>query len=337
MKKFFFIIPEFPETVTGGTLYDLTLLGELRNKYFPIKKISVNFTPNRSNLRILSRIFNLPKNSTLCIDGLLAPYLKNSIKNLCEKFNIILLIHHPVTQENNIQPLLNLKDYFVERSIFNKKLKIITVSKFIKKQLYKYTNNFKIIHVAEPGIEEVFFEDYEYKNTRNIIAIGNIIPRKGYHLLLEALSDVSEDWFLTIVGNYDINKTYFQSLNSKIKKYKMHNKIKFTGVKPREEMIERMRNSKLFVLPTLFEGYGMSILEAAIMGLHVITSDLPVLRESLKGKNVQFINCLQQSALSSAIQDSLKNDYPYKSTADKYMHSWSNTRKKFLEAVNGKK
>ena len=48
MKKFFFIIPEFPETVTGGTLYDLTLLGELRNKYFPIKKFQQHVSNQRA-------------------------------------------------------------------------------------------------------------------------------------------------------------------------------------------------------------------------------------------------------------------------------------------------
>ena len=35
MRNFFFIIPEFPKAVTGGTLYDLNLFKELKNKYFP--------------------------------------------------------------------------------------------------------------------------------------------------------------------------------------------------------------------------------------------------------------------------------------------------------------
>ena len=336
MRNFFFIIPEFPKAVTGGTLYDLNLFKELKNKYFPIKKISVELKPKNTNLRILSKILNLPHGSTVCIDGLLTPYLKNCINLLCGRFNIILLIHHPVTQENNFFPLLNLKDYFLERSIFNKKLKIITVSHFIKKELQKYMNKYKKIYVAEPGIEDIFFMHYKYKETSNIISVGNVIPRKGYHVLIDALAEVSGDWSLTIVGNYEIDIKYYNELKLKIKKFDLHNKIKFIGVISRETMLNYMREAKLFVLPTLFEGYGISILEAAIMGLQVITTDLPVLRESLKGKDVQFVNYCETTSLSLAIEENLKKEHSRNKIKNKFIHSWGNTRKKFLEAVNGK-
>ena len=102
-------------------------------------------------------------------------------------------------------------------------------------------------------------------------------------------------------------------------------------------MLEYMRNSKIFVLPTLFEGYGMSLLEAAIMGIKVITTDLPVLRESLKGKNVQFIDHCKINNFSKAIEESLKQKPLSNKTIDKNIYSWKQTGKKFLEAINAKK
>jgi len=337
MKNFFFIIPNFNQRLTGGNIYDFNLIKELRSKHIPIKKIFVNIKNRQSNLKIFSQLSNLPVGSTLCIDGLLAPHLKNNISVFCEKYKIILLIHHPTTQENSTHPLMNLKDYFLERKIFNKKLKIITVSNYIKKELRKYLNKFKEIYVAEPGIEEVFFSDYIKKDTNNILSIGNVIPRKGYHILIEALSKVPGDWHLHIIGDYTINEKYYKELTSKVKKFDLNKKIKFLGVVSREIMIEHMRNSKVFVLPTLFEGYGMSLLEAAIMGMKIITTDLPVLRESLKGKNVQFINHFRPDNFSMAIVKSLNEKHSPNKKIDKQIYSWKQTGKKFLEAINAKK
>ena len=53
MRNFFFIIPEFPKAVTGGTLYDLNLFKELKNKYFPIYFFSkwFRFMPQTSKIQ----------------------------------------------------------------------------------------------------------------------------------------------------------------------------------------------------------------------------------------------------------------------------------------------
>lgn len=337
MKKFFFVIPNFNETLTGGTLYDFNLFKELKNRHVPIKKIFIDIKKKHNNFKIFSQISSLPFGSTLCIDGLLVPYIKNNINVFCEKFNVILLIHHPTTQENSMHPLMNLKGYFLERTIFNKKLKIITVSNYIKKELRKYLNKYKEIYVAEPGIEEVFFLNYVQKNTNNILSIGNVIPRKGYHILIDALAKVSGNWHLYIIGDYNINKKYYMELIYKIKKFNLNDRIKFLGIINKERMLEYMRNSKIFVLPTLFEGYGMSLLEAATMGIKIITTDLPVLRESLKGKNVQFIDRHKISNFSTAIEKSLKQELSPNKEIDKHTYSWKQTGKKFLEAINAKR
>ena len=334
MRKIFFIIPNFNQTITGGTTYDLNLFKDLKSRFLPIQKIFVDINSKYTNFQIFSRISNLPFGSTLCIDGLLTSTLKNNIDFLCQNFNIIFLIHHPITQENNFSPFSNLKDYFSERIVLNKKLKIITVSNFIKKELQRYLNKFKKVSVAEPGVEDIFFSDYQYKNTNNILSIGNVIPRKGYHILIDALSKVPSNWNLSIIGDYNVDKKYYKTLTSKIKKFNLNDRIRFLGTITQRQVLYHLRNSKLFVLPTLFEGYGMSLLEATIMGLKVITTDLPVLRESLKGKNVQFIDYCKTNDFSLAIEENLKLKPTVIKNKDKYSYSWAQTGKKFLEALN---
>ena len=62
-----------------------------------------------------------------------------------------------------------------------------------------------------------------------MISIGNIIPRKGYHNLIEALRNIDGDWELNIVGNEKMNVKYYMMIKSKIERYKLGSKIKFTG------------------------------------------------------------------------------------------------------------
>ena len=65
MKKIFFIFPEFKNTITGGTLYDLETIRYLKKIHVPIKKIIVPSSINRMKLSCL--INNLPKKSIILI------------------------------------------------------------------------------------------------------------------------------------------------------------------------------------------------------------------------------------------------------------------------------
>jgi glycosyltransferase involved in cell wall biosynthesis len=52
-----------------------------------------------------------------------------------------------------------------------------------------------------------------------------------------------------------------------------------TGFIPDEQLGALYRGAALFVLPSLFEGFGMPVVEAFAMGAPTLVSDLPVLRE----------------------------------------------------------
>ena len=57
------------------------------------------------------------------------------------------------------------------------------------------------ISIAYPGIEKSYCNLVSTLNNNKMISIGNIIPRKGYHNLIEALRNIDGDWELNIVGN----------------------------------------------------------------------------------------------------------------------------------------
>jgi glycosyltransferase involved in cell wall biosynthesis len=330
MNRFYFIIPHFGDTKTGGTLYDLNISLHLRNKFLcPINKM-VSY---KISIIKLARLINtIPKGSTILLDGFIANKIKHHI-NLKNKVN--LLIHLPCSLEHSTNKFFNMKKYFDERRSFNRANKIITVSNYMKKEISKYLNNNKKIFVAKPGIDEKFFIHAKNKANSNLLSIGNVIPRKGYIYLIKALKEVDRNWHLNIIGSTEIDKEYFSELEGLIKQLKLEDKISFLGTLSGEEIVKYIKISRIFVLPTIYESFGMSILECSIAGMKIITTDLPVLREVLKGKHATFVKKNEINSLSDAIKDNLNYDKDINENIyDKSKYSWSVPARIIKKAIN---
>lgn len=332
MKNFFFVIPVFKDIITGGTKYDFKIVSELKKKMFKVNVIPYEYKKH-NKLKLLLKVFNIPDNSIICIDALLAPFMKNVIPILNKKFEIIFLIHHPTSQENANNPMILINNYFAERITYSHSHKLIVVSSYIEKQTKKFLSNRKKIFTVNPGIDNIFFKQKHKKNRNNVICIGNIIERKGYDVLIEAMSKIPGNWKLFIIGNYNVDEKYFSSLKKKICEYNLGDKIQFLGTLKQKKLISYMKKSKIFVSPTYFEGFGIALLESAIFGLKVITSDLPVLRDTLKSQNVDYITPGNVNEFAKSISINLNSKNKMKTSYSREQFTWKNSARKFLYAI----
>ena len=174
-------------------------------------------------------------------------------------------------------------------------------------------------------------------NSNNILSIGNVIRRKGYLWLIESLKNIDINWHLNIIGHYNKDDQYYNELISLIQKYQLQDKISLLGNISNENMFKYINNSKLFVLPTYYEGFGMALLESSIAGLKVITTDLPVLREVLRNREVDFIEVNNINSLTIAIKNNLENSFISNKKDNKIQYSWERAAANFSKAmyVNG--
>ena len=326
MKKLFFIFPEFKDTTTGGTSYDQKVSKYLKKLHVPLTKIIVSNSINRVKLSYL--INNLPKKSIILIDG----YLVNKISFLFHN-NIHILIHHPCCLEKIKGKMSDLNLFFNEKRALSNSKSIITVSQYMKKIINSLTYKIVDIAVAYPGIDKNYYLKKTISSSKNILVIGNVIERKGYHLLIESLAQIKSDWHLNIIGKFAPEDPYYLSLIEKINMYKIADNISFLGNISDAKKIEYMCKSKIFVLPTFYEGFGISLVEASAIGLNVITTDLPVLREVLKGGNIQFIPINGSKELSEAIQKTLLEKHESKSNNLK-CYNWQTTAKIFKRTLH---
>ncbi len=184
-------------------------------------------------------------------------------------------------QEFLKQDLYKLKNW-TKYSVAKAK-KVIAVSKTTKKDLIKFYN------VPDEKIE-VIYNGYG-KNVRNQISkikninqklnvkknkfllyVGTLQPRKNLTVLIKAFAVFKKDnpdFRLIIVGK---KGWLFDEIFQQVKDLGIEQEVIFTGYIPDSELAELYKNAFCYVMPSLYEGFGIPILEAMSYGCPVISS-----------------------------------------------------------------
>ena len=77
----------------------------------------------------------------------------------------------------------------------------------------------------------------------------------------------------------------------------------------------------------------MALLESSIAGLKVITTDLPVLREVLRNREVDFVEVNNISSLTVAIKNNLENSFIANKKDSKRQYSWERAASIFNKVI----
>jgi glycosyltransferase involved in cell wall biosynthesis len=159
--------------------------------------------------------------------------------------------------------------FFLKNGRFNK---IITVDQnSLRNFKEKGINN--AIYVPN-GIDlNEFKEKKMLKKDRklSLIFIGRLEKQKGVNYLIESIKILKNvDLKLTIIGKgSEENK-----LKNIVKSYGLDNKIVFFGNKTNKEVEKELFNSDIFILPSIWEGFPLTILEAWGAKLPVIVTNV---------------------------------------------------------------
>lgn len=105
----------------------------------------------------------------------------------------------------------------------------------------------------------------------SVLCVGNIRMNKGQIFLLRALEYMPQNVIVTFAGLVK-EKYYVEMLNKFITENGISDKVHFAGLLNEAELAEKYREADIFVLPTLKEGFGLSVWEAMSYGLPVVAS-----------------------------------------------------------------
>lgn len=106
------------------------------------------------------------------------------------------------------------------------------------------------------------------KGKMRLIYIGQLFARKNVDTIIKALSNIDFDFELLVIGDGVINSDLQLLTNSLC----LENKVLFLGRKKRDEIIQYLADSDVFVMPSKDEIFGLVYLEAMSQGCITIGS-----------------------------------------------------------------
>lgn len=203
--------------------------------------------------------------------------------------------------------------YYKFKYAANKADLVIAISEQTKKDIITYL---KIdpakIKVIYQGCAPVFKEDIPsefIENTRKkyklpahfILNVGTIEKRKNVLSAIKALKEI--DIKLVVIGK---KTAYFTEINNYILENKLQKKVIFLENVELRELAAIYRMASVFIYPSVFEGFGIPIIEALYSKTPVITSKKGCFVEA-GGLNSVYIDALNSVELRNELTELLKN------------------------------
>lgn len=148
----------------------------------------------------------------------------------------------------------------------------------------------------------------EKHHKKRMLLVAVLTPRKGVPDLLEALSQIKNkrhDFFLDIVGDGP-NRNEYEEISRELG---FEDVVKFHGQQP--EIVSFMRNCDFFVLPSLYENFGVVYIEAMACGKPVIATSAGGPSEIVNQKVGILVPPKDVKSLREAIEYMLDNYQNY--------------------------
>jgi len=195
---------------------------------------------------------------------------------------------------------------------------IVVVSTALKDKIIKLGINTSKISVIPNGYDPELFKPIDKYEARRslelptekkiLLFVGNIYPVKGVSYLIEAMKIISErsnDIMLILVGEGYLKP----QLQSTVKEYGLSNKVIFAGSQPHERIPLWMNACDLLVLPSLSEGFGAVLIEAAACGKPIVASDIGGIPEASNKFGRRLVPPKNPHALANSILEALDSNF----------------------------
>jgi glycosyltransferase involved in cell wall biosynthesis len=247
------------------------------------------------------------------------------------------------------------KAVLIERITLKRALKkaaaVLVVSENTKKDLLKrfHFNEHKIhlTHCAPGGFfrEEISADELEsFRNKMKlpqnfILAVGTLEPRKNFDTLIKSFVIIKRkypDYKLVIAGKKGWK---YHLIEKALKHYKMEQDVIFTGYMEDNDLRALYALAKVFVFPSLYEGFGIPPLEAMASGCPVVSSNVASLPEVV-GQGGLLIDPSNALKIADAVCSLLEDEQARQMMIERgriqsEKFCWEASAKIALEVING--
>ena len=337
-----FAVPGDLKQRTGGYIYArrvLELLGQFRVAVDHLALPDGYPAPSPNELATTARIFaELPPSKVLLVDGLAYGAMPVAIiaRAPCP---IVALVHHPLCLETGLSAERQAQLKATETAALALAGRVIVTSATTARVLREqFAVPAKKLTVAVPGTDPAAslsvrtrlapaalrlspgagaapsagavggFAGSAASTRLELLAVGSVVPRKGYDLLVEALAGFKHlDWRLTIAGDRDRSPDTTAAIEAIIKGCCVSDRVRLIGAVDESVLAALYTRTDLFVAASLYEGYGMVLSEALAHGLPIITTTGGAAAETVPDACAIKVPPGDVKALAAALQTAMQD------------------------------
>ncbi len=190
---------------------------------------------------------------------------------------------------------------------------VLTISEFSKSEIIKlYHTPAEKITVVYPGYDR---ETYHSKipNTKQtqvrkkygivgkyFLYVGTLQPRKNLSKLIEAFAKLKNKQVKLVIGGK--KGWLYDQIFEQARDLKLENRVLFLGFVANEDLPGLIKGSQAYVLPTLYEGFGMPPVEAQAVGVPVVVSRVSSLPEVIGDSGIYIEDPNSISSIQTALE-----------------------------------
>ncbi len=272
-----FVVPGHLDTLTGGYGYDRRMMAGLRERGWSVTVHALHEsfpTPDAAAREQAAGVLaTIPDDALALVDGLALGALPDEVAPHAGRLRVVALVHHPLAAETGLTATLAAHLEHSERRALQHVRHVIVTSPATAKMLNEYGVASDRVTVITPGTDPAPIARGSRGTDVALLCVASLIPRKGHEVLFRALAAIaSSHWHLTCVGSVERDPPVVERLRAQLAASGLDGRVSFAGEMNAPALDRFYDAADLFVLPTLYEGYGMVVAEALARGLPVVAT-----------------------------------------------------------------
>ncbi len=271
------VVPGRIDTRTGGYGYDRRIVAGLADRGWqvPVYQLDDSFPwPTGVALRQAEDVLAaIPDGTPVLIDGLAYGAMPALVHEAARRLRLVALVHHPLALETGLSVAQAAALEASERAALEAAHLVVVTSRPTATVLAPYGVEVDRIVVVEPGTDPAPPARGSGGPTVVLLCVASVVPRKGHEVLVSALAPLTHlDWRMTCAGGLDRDADTAARLQAQVDAAGLSSRVTFVGEAGGADLDALYDRADVFVLPTLYEGYGMVVAEAVARGLPVVST-----------------------------------------------------------------
>ncbi|MFO1148976.1 MAG: glycosyltransferase family 4 protein [Alsobacter sp.] len=269
-----FAIPGDLATPTGGYGYDRELMAHLPEHGLSVEHLQLPGSFPMASVPDLGetgyKLSQTSPNSVILVDGLAYGAMTDIVlKDMDRTF--VALVHHPLAHETGLSDRMRRALAASEKSALKRAAHVVVTSPATARTLVgEFDVPSEKLTVALPGTDPAPRSAGSPDGT-TLLCVGTVSPRKAYDVLARALGGLKDlTWTCRIAGETDRVAGEFDRVRAVIDEEGLAGRIAFIGVLDRPALDRAYACADIFLMPSLYEGYGMALAEAMARGLPIV-------------------------------------------------------------------